>query len=77
MAESCFGILMLTIFCVGSVWARHSEVKLWNGGVCHRTGERWRHFDMDSQGGRGYKSGDQRIWISWPGVDKRWPSDAE
>jgi hypothetical protein len=46
------------------------EYREWNGGFCKETGEPWEYFDTDSQGGRGYKSSTQTIWVSWP-VDKR------
>ena len=41
----------------------------WNGGVCRTTGEHWRYFDTDSQGGRGYSSSARTIWISYPWID--------
>lgn len=55
----------LALGLLGSVLERRD----WNGGTCPQTGEPWRYFDTDSQGGRGYVSGSYRIWISWPGID--------
>lgn len=46
------------------------ERKKWNGGISPYTGEKWKHFDTDSQGGRGYTDSEENvIWISWPWVD--------
>ena len=42
---------------------------VWNNGICRKTNKPWVHFDNDSQGGRGYKSGDHTCWISYPGID--------
>lgn len=53
----------------GMFWARYQDRKLWNKGYCPRCFGRWEYFDMDSQGGRGYKcEGNHTAWISW-GVD--------
>ena len=49
--------------------AYRNEEVAWNKGICPETGQRWTQFDMDSQGGRGYKSESHYIWISYPGVD--------
>lgn len=66
--------IFLAVFCIvimaAPVWGWLSERKRWNEGVCPETGEGWEYFDTDSQGGRGYKSGDYTVWISWPGIDK-------
>lgn len=46
------------------------EMKAWNNGICKKCGGKWRQFDTDSQGGRGYKcDGGHYEWISYP-VDK-------
>ena len=45
------------------------EKKAWNNGTCQETGQKWKYFDTDSQGGRGYKSGECVIWVSYPGID--------
>lgn len=61
-------ILMLLI--VGLLGAG-LERRRWNKGRCPKCDGTWNLFDMDSQGGRGYKcSCGEYIWISWPGVDK-------
>ena len=49
--------------------AQRREAAVWNGGVCKETGEPWRLFDRDSQGGRGYRSGPRTMWISYPWID--------
>lgn len=65
--------LVLTFFALSWLCMR-SERREWNDGICRENGQRWRIFDVDSQGGRGYKAGEgetQRVcWISWPGVDR-------
>jgi len=53
------------------VWARAGEKKLWNNGTNALNGREWVCFDVDSQGGRGYKDGaGSTIWITY-GVDKK------
>lgn len=54
--------------------AIRSEKLAWNGGVCAYTGAPWECFDMDSQGGRMYKSGDYATkmyycTITWDFID--------
>ena len=56
-------------FVVGAAAAWAAEKREWNGGVDPASGEPWRYFDTDSQGGRGYEAGGRHIWISWPGID--------
>lgn len=51
--------------------AFYFEYRQWNHGVCRKNGMNWRQFDTDSQGGRGYRAGDEICWISWPGIDGR------
>jgi len=59
--------LMIAVF----AWARSSEKKTWNNGICPDCFSIWQIFDVDSQGGRGYKCVCPRhIWISYA-VDKR------
>lgn len=45
--------------------------RIWNKGVSKHDGTRWKLFDIDSQGGRGYvdESGNY-IWIDVPFLDK-------
>ncbi len=57
-----FGLLLVTF--------AGFEKRAWNNGICRQNGQSWQLFDCDSQGGRGYKAGDQTIWISYP-VDSR------
>ena len=46
------------------------EQKRWNSGACRLCHSPWIRFDIDSQGGRGYKCAcGCYIWISYP-VDK-------
>lgn len=54
----------------GMFLAQRAEAKKWNNGICSATGQPWTLFDRDSQGGRGYKSGDNTLWVSYPWVDK-------
>ena len=64
-------IILIIIFIAVIVSARRSEKKKWNNGECPKCKNKWRHFDTDSQGGRGYtcdKCNDV-IWISYH-VDK-------
>ncbi len=58
-----FGALML--------WARSREKAAFNGGDCPDCGTPWRHFDNDSQGGRGYTCDTcpRGVWVSYPGID--------
>ena len=52
------------------IWARNTEKREWNNGICAASGKPWQHFDCDSQGGRGYKDGcGNRLWVSY-NVDK-------
>lgn len=64
-----FGLSVFALFFMLSVIGYFLERRAWNGGTCALNGLPWIHFDNDSQGGRGYKAGEVRIWISWP-VDR-------
>ncbi|APU89027.1 hypothetical protein Rctr197k_276 [Virus Rctr197k] len=63
-------VLAAAFFLIVTTWlCRTSEARAFNRGVC-RCGSRWRRFDVDSQGGRGYRCdacGDY-CWVSY-GVD--------
>ena len=65
--------LIVVVFLIGfPLWsyvAYRYEKDAWNKGICPKTGKKWVPFDVDSQGGRGYKSESHHIWISYPGVD--------
>lgn len=68
-----FGILLSFVIIsllVGGQWAYWADHKDWNNGICKKNGKPWVCFDVDSQGGRGYKAGKHSIWISYP-VDRR------
>lgn len=57
--------LALTLISAAVCWI--SEAREWNGGVCGKSGLRWRLFDRDSQGGRGYTDdAGNYCWVSWP-----------
>ena len=68
---SAIAISLFVFAVIMSVWAWYSEKRDWNNGVCLQTGEYWKYFDMDSQGGRGYRSGEYVVWISHPGIDPK------
>lgn len=63
MEYLAFALFVLMV--IGGLWQRNNEIQDWNKGVCKKTGEKWKMFDLDSQGGRGYNSGDHYIWISY------------
>jgi TM2 domain-containing membrane protein YozV len=60
------GVILLLLPVVGYI----TELSQWNKGICEKTGGYWELFDIDSQGGRGYKSEEHTIWISYPFIDK-------
>jgi hypothetical protein len=63
-------LIIPTIFVSGMIWQRNNEKRWWNNGVCE-CGSEWNGFDMDSQGGRGYKCDRQHyVWISY-NIDKK------
>lgn len=63
-------VVVILSFLIGAQWAYYDDYKNWNHGICKKNGKPWVCFDVDSQGGRGYKAGNCSIWISYP-VDKR------
>ncbi len=67
--EYMFAICLVALFISGCVWARASEHKTWNDGICSECTKRWVCFDMASDGSRGYRcvgcQRTKRIWISW------------
>lgn len=65
-------IILITAIIVWYFAVSAFERKLWNNGKCPKCGERWKNFDTDSQGGRGYKCPkcDRTIWMSYNSVDK-------
>ncbi len=62
---------LVTVMVLGMLYARHTERVMWNDGVCAATGKPWVRFDTDSQGGRGYRSDDNWLWVSYD-VDKHY-----
>jgi len=64
-----FFVLMISLTIIGNIMER----KLWNKGKCPDCNKKWRYFDTDSQGGKGYTCDkcDRTIWISWPFIDKK------
>jgi hypothetical protein len=49
------GLSTIGLMIIGVIWARESEKRKWNNGVCSKCKEQWVLFDVDSQGGRMYK----------------------
>ena len=64
-------LLGLVIFLFIPLYGSISERRKYNNGICKETGKPWEYFDTDSQGGRGYKSENYTIWISYPGIDNK------
>ncbi len=65
-------LVLVALLVAGGFWARSSEKKAWNNGICAECHTPWKSFDLDSQGGRGYKcgcGGHHTVWISYA-VDK-------
>ena len=50
-----FGISIIISIIIGAISMRRYEKKEWNNGVCSKCGDKWRLFDIDSQGGRMYR----------------------
>lgn len=67
---ACIVIIVLVIS--GILYGIKVEYKDFNSGICPKCGKRLKHFDTDSQGGRGYCCYDCHyfIWISYDCVDK-------
>jgi hypothetical protein len=67
---ACIVLIFIMVFMAISVVLSHLyERRQWNGGVCRKNGLPWRLFDTDSHNGRGYKAGDETLWLSYP-VDR-------
>lgn len=69
--ESIIGIITICIV-VGFIWAIYQERKDYNNGYCPICGNRLKHFDNDSQGGRGYvcRNCHYHTWVSYWFIDK-------
>ena len=58
-------------FIVGVTIGITLEKKGFNNGICPHCNKKLRNFDMDSQGGRGYKCDcGYQTWVSYKSVDK-------
>ena len=65
--------LVVSVFLIsGGVYGHCIESMDWNDGGCSHCESKWIRFDVDSQGGRGYKCNCayRHIWISWPSIDR-------
>jgi hypothetical protein len=62
-------VVMIVVMALCVVVCHWHEWRQWNGGVCRKNGLPWRQFDTDSHNGRGYKAGDETLWLSYP-VDR-------
>jgi len=63
-------ISVLVLLCIiGSI----IEKKIWNKGFCQKCQTKWKYFDTDSIGGRGYKceTCGKAIWITYRTIDRR------
>ena len=63
------GVTIILIGVILGVIGWIGEYKKWNDGICSENGLHWERFDMDSQGGRLYKAGDNYCAISWFWID--------
>ena len=62
--------IVFLVFIILGYWGYTSERKEWGKGISP-AGEKWKQFDTDSQGGRGYTTNKgEYCWISWPGIDR-------
>lgn len=59
---------------IGILCAIRNEKKGFNDGICPICGEKLKHFDNDSQGGRGYYCPSTKhryyTWVSYKFIDK-------
>jgi hypothetical protein len=69
------GIVLILLLFGFIIWGRSREKKDWNNGYCS-CGHKWRYFDSDSQGGRGYccDNCNNYIWVSYK-VDKNYATN--
>lgn len=67
----CIALIILVI--TGILIGMYLEYKEFNNGICPKCGKRLKHFDTDSQGGRGYCCCDCHYftWVSYDCVDKK------
>lgn len=64
-------LVILLVMVVGMIVTRNHEKKEYNDGICPKCGGKFKLFDYDSQGGRGYHCDKCGIfvWVSY-NVDK-------
>lgn len=59
---------------IGILYTIRSEKQGFNGGICPICGRKLKHFDNDSQGGRGYCCPSTKhryyTWVSYNFIDK-------
>lgn len=73
----CKLALIIVIVCLFFCWVVYSiisDYKTFNKGICPKCGKRFRLFDIDSHGSRGYVCDDcaHYIWVSYYFVDKNY-----
>ncbi len=62
-------ISLLGLFIILGIYGFVMDMIDWNNCICKKNGLPWIRFGRTSQGDRGYRAGNEFIWISWPGVD--------
>ena len=64
--------IILTIIAIMTIIEIYIANKQFNKGICPKCGEKLKFFDMDSQGGRGYKCPKCKYitWVSYSLVDE-------
>ncbi len=66
-------VFVVLVLCLGSLcgylWEKHD----FNKGKCPKCYGELKHFDNDSQGGRGYccENRDYYTWVSWPFIEAK------
>lgn len=70
--------ILLSIVIVGVLIVRTHEKRMYNNGICRECGYPLRHFDTDSQGGRGYicDACKYYCWVSY-NVDKNYKESGD
>ncbi|KKK78571.1 hypothetical protein LCGC14_2842220 [marine sediment metagenome] len=65
--------ITLIVLCLGVFWAYCGEKRDYNKGRCPKCYGELRHFDNDSQGGRGYccENRDYYTWVSYPFIESK------
>lgn len=61
-------VIVSGLICSLSFWAYLGEKKAFNKGRCPKCYGELKHFDTDSQGGKGYccENRDYYTWVSYP-----------